>query len=304
MNNAFEYINSVFDPALQAATTSLVSSAIAASSTVLTAALSLYIIMWGGLAAWRQVSAADMARACVRAAAVALLCTTAYYGPYIVTMFTQTVPNWINTAVTGNTSTVAQQFDMLIGATAHYVGAIIAQTSPISQIAERICAWALNLGACFVLAIGYGVFKLAQVMVDVLVIIGPLLLFLTLFPATRDIPMRWFHKLVGMMILIALIDIVSAMVIQLDKGFLLQAINAGGGVDVELEWLTQSLIVDAFGVVILVAMIPLATYLAGGIGVPLMGAAAMGSMVGAAVGNAVARVGRVGSSAINRARGN
>lgn len=267
--DVFATISGQFDPALSAAATAVVSNAIAANAVILTSALTLYVITWGTLCAFGQVSVSALMAAAGRAAAVSLMMTAAFFLPYIQQPFLTTIPNWIaNAAGGGDGGNAATQFGQLWSATLHMEAQIYQQASGIFYIAERIQAGIIAMGVGCLLVIDFFVWEIARWMMDVLVCVGPFVLWLYLFRATRDVPLRWFGKMVGILILYVLIDVTMQVVLRADMAFMESAQAAGGGLDLQLASLTSCFVFDIFGTAMLIMCPMVASYIGGGIGVP------------------------------------
>jgi type IV secretion system protein VirB6 len=268
--DVFAAISSQFDPALTTAATNVVSNAIAQNAVVLGSALTLYVIVWGMLAAFGQVSLASLMQAAGRAAAVSSLMTAAFFLPYIQTPFLTTIPNWIATVTTGaaGAPAVAEQFSQLLSATQHMEAQIYQQASGLFYIASRIQAGLITMGICMLLVIDFFIWEIARWMMDVLVCIGPFILWLYLFRATRGVPERWFGKMVGVLVLYVLANVTMQIVISADMSFMLAAQSAGDGVDLQIASLLECFVFDMFGTAMLIMCPVIASYIGGGVGLP------------------------------------
>jgi type IV secretion system protein VirB6 len=223
--DVFASLSNNFDPALTGAATRVVSNAIAANAPVLTSALTLYVIVWGLMCAFGQVSLAAMMAASGKAAAISLLMTTAFFLPYIQTPFLTTIPNWIAGVTTGSsTNTAASQFSALWSATLHMEAQIYQQASGIFYIAARLQAGLIAMGIGILLVIDFFVWEIARWLMDVLICVGPFILWFYLFRATRGVPERWFGKMVGILILYALVNVTMEVVITTDISFMASAL--------------------------------------------------------------------------------
>lgn len=268
--DVFAAISSQFDPAWTTAATTVVSNAIAQNAAVLGSALTLYVIVWGVLASFGQVSVASMMGAAGRAGAISLLMTTAFFLPYIQTPFLTTIPNWIASVTTGasGAAAVAEQFSQLLSATQHMEAQIYQQASGLFYIASRILAGLITMGICMPLVIDFFIWEIARWMMDVFVCIGPFVLWLYLFSATRGVPERWFGKMVGVLVLYVLTNVTMQIVISADMSFMLSAQSAGGGIDLQIAALLECFVFDMFGTAILIMCPVVASYIGGGIGLP------------------------------------
>jgi type IV secretion system protein VirB6 len=267
--DVFTSISDQFDPVLTGAATRVVSNAIAANAPVLTSALTLYVIVWGAMCAFGQVSMAAMIAAAGKAAAISLLMTTAFFLPYVQTPFLTTIPNWIASATTGSPSnSAATQFSQLWSATLHMEAEIYQQASGIVYIASRLQAGLIAIGIGMLLVIDFFIWEIARWLMDVLICVGPFILWLYLFRATRSVPERWFGKMVGILILYGLVNVTMEVVITADMTFMASAQSAGGGIDLQIASLVSCFIFDMFGTAMLIMCPLVASYIGGGVGLP------------------------------------
>lgn len=268
--DVFASISDQFDPALTSGVTSIMSNTIAANASILTSALTLYVIVWGALTAFGQVSMASMMQAAGRAAAVSLLMTAAFFTPYVQTPFLTTIPNWIATVTTGTPeSTAATQFSQLWSAAQHMEAQIYEQASGLFYIASRLEAGMITIGIGILLSIAFLVFEIARWMMDVLVCALPFVLWLYLFKSTRGVPERLLGKMVGLLILDVLIDVILQVTIAADMKFMEAAqTGASAGVTQMIASLADCLVFFMFGTAMLIMCPMIAAYIGGGVGIP------------------------------------
>lgn len=292
LNDLFASLDNMFNPILASVTTRLVANAISSMAPVITTMLSLYVIMWGGLLAWRQCSRADLFDACARAAVVSLLCTFADYDQYVAQMFTVQIPQFIGTSLSGagNNLTVPQQFDLLLNSIWHLLQAALGMAEGVSvtQVAERLAAWACVAVSAGVMMLAYIQFKIAAVMVALLVVVGPFVVGLGLFPPTRGIAWGWGKSLIGVMVQMVMINIVTAAAVQVMRSFVLQVAQSGGTLDLMIIGLLQCALVNIFAYSML-RFIPslAASIVSGAAGIPMSHTTgATTSLVGAGVASA------------------
>jgi type IV secretion system protein VirB6 len=120
------------------------------------------------------------------------------------------------------------------------------------------------IGACLLIA--FAVYEIGQIMLGVVIGIGPFVLAGYLFDSTRGIAERWLGKLIGLSILTLLIAIALEIILQGDVTYI-QAAAATGVLDIQqsLAILMQAALFYALGAVIIVLLPSIAAYIGGGI---------------------------------------
>lgn len=301
--DVFAAISSEFDPALKGVVTNTVSRAISANAGILSTALTLYVIVQGALTAYGLMSMPAFIAAAGRAAAVALLMTTAFFIPYIQEPFLTTIPNFLASAVGGNGTLPPTQFGQLWTATLHQMAAIDQQASGIFYIAERAEAGMIAMGIGCLLVICFFIWEIARWMMDVLICVGPFVLWLYLFRTTRDVPLRWLGKMTGILVLYVLVSVTVQVVLSADLAFMQQAQNAGGGaasqIGEQIAAFASIFVFCIFGTAMLIMTPLVASYIGGGVGVPTAQMSSVASRVGSGASAAASGV----ASGIRRLRG-
>lgn len=251
----FEWLDNAYNTVVQAPLLAVVPNVLSANAALVSTALSIYVVMYGMLLMYRQVPMADLARACGIAAGIGFIYTAANYNLYIVQEFTVTIPQWISTSLSSNHAfTPAQQLDQLASALALIAANAIDKASPITEIAQIGIIGFLLITTLLVIGTVFAFTKFAAFLAAILVVLGPFVIWLALFPITRSIAENWFRQLVGIMVKMAALTIMASVCITAMDSFEAQFVTSGS-IDVVMYGLLQNLVVD-FVCLIGVAVIP------------------------------------------------
>jgi type IV secretion system protein VirB6 len=181
------------------------------------AAATLFILISGWLVLTGRMDKNVLAGRVLRIMAVAALLTSAgTFNTYVRDLFLQDIPNTVGAALTGGTTySPAAQFDALWNATQRMAATVLSEASGYTQLGERL-AIRIFMGISFVaLVVIFLMWVIARVVMGMVIALGPFLIGLWLFDATRPYVQRWIGKLV------------SLTLVQVSIGVMLQMLMTG-----------------------------------------------------------------------------
>lgn len=265
-----------------------VNAAMSAIQGPLTALVVLWIIVTGILVMRGDVAVRNgITRIISISLVVGILMSATLYNTYIANFFTQGIPDWLATILTGTTGVQpsAHQFDVL------WDDADILFGTALGNLNFYNVLYSVELGVLqdliiFPIGLTFLIYELARIITDVIVSIGPFLLAGYLFAATRGIADRWVGKLISLSILTLLIDIVLSIIIQGDTAYFnvsLAEMGAGAAVIQSVTICIQFLIFLTLGSLITCFLPGIAAFLGGGTSVSPMAIIAAASQAGRAV---------------------
>lgn len=177
----------------------VVAAAIGAVRDPLRLALSLYVIVHGVFFILGDLSARTLGVVTMRAMCVVAILQAPNYTTYIQNAFLTDIPGQIASALNGGRidANAARQFDVLREGLANLRAAIIMRSPGFNGMGERIFAHVLD--AAGVIGIGGMAFYwyAPRILIGVAVVLGPFLIPLWLFEATRAFAAGFFAKLVS-----------------------------------------------------------------------------------------------------------
>lgn len=214
----FQTILAVFDANLISAVNGVISRALEWARPQVRAAATLFILISGWLVLTGRMDKNVLAGRVLRIMAVAALLTSAdTFNTYVRDLFLTEIPSTVGSALTGgNTYAPAAQFDALWDATQRIAATMLAEATGYTQFGERLVIRAL-MGISFVaLVVIFLIWIVARVLMGFVIALGPFLIGLYLFDATRPYVERWVGKLVSL----TLVQVsVSVMLQMLMTGF-------------------------------------------------------------------------------------
>ncbi len=252
-----------------AGTSNAVSAGLSAIAGPLSAVVVLWIIVQGILVMRGDVSVRSGITKILRVVlVVGLLTSFGLFSSYVVDLFQTTLPNWAAGAISGagaSGTTTPGMFDKVWNGSMAIAKAADAQLTmwDFADAAELV-ALEVGIGACLILA--FAVYEIGQIMLGVVIAVGPFVIAGYLFDSTRGIAERWLGKLIGLSILTLLIAIALTIILQGDVTYI-QTAAATGALDVEssIAVLMQATLFYALGAVIIVLLPSIAAFIGGGI---------------------------------------
>lgn len=250
-------------------TSNAVSAGLSAVAGPLTAVVVVWIIVQGVLVMRGDVSVRSGITKIIRVVlVVGLLTSFGLFSTYIVSLFQTTLPNWAASSISGASpsgSDLPGMFDKV------WNNCMIMAKSADAKLGTWDFSGAIELallqgaiGLCLIIA--FAVYEIGQIMLGVVIALGPFVIAGYLFDATRGVAERWLSKLIGLCLLTLLIAIALQIIVQGDVTYI-QAAAATGAADVEsaIAILTQATLFFALGALITVLLPGIAAYIGGGV---------------------------------------
>jgi type IV secretion system protein VirB6 len=262
-----------FEIGVNAAVSSVITSALQAIAPELTTALLIFIIIQGMLISFRRYDYWMGLTNIARATCVTLLLSAGYYATWIQSPFMTTIPNWIAHVVNGGDGPLAgaQQFDAVLSATEHFAASILKQTT-LWDVGARINIGIAMLADLIALGIAFVIWELSSLMMGLMVCLGPFVLIGMLFSATRSITQQWISKLIGLLVLQLMISVLLQLIISGNNEYLRQAQAApGAGIDEEIQTLFDIVAFAGMSAVIAILVPSVAAYIGGGVSLNVVG---------------------------------
>lgn len=241
--NFFQSIAQAYDQNLMAGVNAVINNGLAWARPQVRAGATLYVLITGYLVLVGRLDKSVLASRIIRVVALAALLTSAAtFNSVVRDLFLTTIPTTVGAALTGATSSAgpAGQFDAIWNATERAAADVLAQASGITNLGERIAIRAL-LAITFVpLVIIFLVWIVARVVMGLVIALGPFLIGLYLFDATRPFVNRWVGKIVSLTLVQVSAGVLIQMLIAGFTTYLISVQNlAGAGVDERLGALLQ-----------------------------------------------------------------
>jgi type IV secretion system protein VirB6 len=267
--NTFADFSTQYAQIFSAGTANVVSEGISAISGPLTALVVLWLIVQGVLVMRGDVSVRSGVTRIIRVSiVVGLLSSLLLFSQYIVSTFQTTLPNWAANSITGGSGvglTAPQMFDRVWDESMKIAQAANAQLELWDVVdGVELALLQLAIGACLLIA--FAVYEIGQIMLGIVIGVGPFVLAGYLFDTTRGIAERWIGKLIGLSLLTLLIAIALEIILQGDENYI-NAAAATGALDIQtsLAILLQAMLFYALGAVIVVLLPGIAAYIGGGV---------------------------------------
>ena len=187
-------------------------------------AIALAVIIFGKRTMMGQMSAGEASTRIVRLVMVVALLTPANFGQYITTQVTQTIPDAITTAVTGQQDLAgAQGFDALNNEIINFAAQARKQATPaLYYIGERVGIWLVEGLARLMIVGTFLIWALAKAAVAFVIPIGAFVIPFFIFDATREFTMRWVGKLISLFLVMAVSIMLGSFVVKQDATYMQQ----------------------------------------------------------------------------------
>jgi len=267
--NTFSDFANQYATIFSAGTSNAVSAGLSAVAGPLTAVVVLWIIVQGVLVMRGDVSVRSGITKILRLVlVVGLLTSFGLFSTYVVSLFQTTLPNWAASSIIGASpsgSDLPGMFDKV------WDNCMAIAKSADAKLSTWNLSGALELtllqgaiGLCLIIA--FAIYEIGQIMLGVVIALGPFVIAGYLFDATRGVAERWLSKLIGLCLLTLLIAIALRIIVQGDVTYI-QAAAATGAADVEsaIAILTQATLFFALGALITVLLPGIAAYIGGGV---------------------------------------
>jgi type IV secretion system protein VirB6 len=223
MYQVFSFLDGQFQAPLENFISSGTSNIANWISGPLTAALTLYIVLYGYLVLRGSVQEPIIEfafRAIKLAIIVTLVRNASDYQTYVTNIFFETLPHEISQALNSGTVPSASTFDSLLDKAQKCAREIWSRASWPVDIVTGLGGM-LVIGASFlVAAIGYIVSLYARLALAIILAIGPIFIALAMFQTTRRFTEAWIGQLVNFVILqVLVVAIGSLLITSIDTTF-------------------------------------------------------------------------------------
>jgi type IV secretion system protein VirB6 len=280
----FQTILAVFDANLISAINNVIGNALEWAQPQVRAAATLFILISGWLVLTGRMDKSVLAGRVLRIMAVAALLTSAgTFNTYVRDLFLQDIPSTVGSALTGGTTYApAAQFDALWSATQRIAATMLAEATGYTQFGERLVIRVL-MGISFVaLVVIFLLWIVARVLMGFVIALGPFLIGLALFDATRPFVDRWVGKLVSLTLVQVSVSVMLQMLMTGFNNYVRAAqANPGGSLDEKIGAFLQVAAWYWCGLILIKALAIVAYSIGGGLATsfaPLTQSAALSSL--------------------------
>ncbi|MFA1621312.1 type IV secretion system protein [Rhizobium mongolense] len=216
MYQVFSFVDGQFKSPLETFISSGTANIAAWVSGPLTAALTLYVVLYGYLVLRGSVQEPILEfafRAMKLAIIVMLVRNASEYQTYVTGLFFETLPKEISEALNSGTAPSASTFDSLLDKGQKGAQEIWARASWPVDIVTGIGGM-MVIGASFIVAaIGYIVSLYARLALAIVLAIGPIFIALAMFQPTRRFTESWIAQLANFVILQVLVVAIGSLLI-------------------------------------------------------------------------------------------
>ncbi|MGO7116702.1 type IV secretion system protein [Rhizobium johnstonii] len=217
MYQVFSFVDGQFKAPLENFISSGTSNIASWISGPLTAALTLYVVLYGYLVLRGSVQDPILEfafRAMKLAIIVMLVRNASEYQTYVTSIFFETLPREISQALNSGTAPSASTFDSLLDKGQKCAREIWARATWPADIVTGIGGM-MAIGASFtVAAIGYIVSLYARLALAIVLAIGPIFVALAMFQSTRRFTESWIGQLANFVILQVLVVAIGSLLIS------------------------------------------------------------------------------------------
>ncbi|RXT19617.1 conjugal transfer protein TrbL [Rhizobium leguminosarum] len=217
MYQVFSFVDGQFKSPLENFISSGTSNIASWISGPLTAALTLYVVLYGYLVLRGSVQEPILEfafRAMKLAIIVMLVRNASEYQTYVTNIFFETLPREISQALNSGTAPSASTFDSLLDKGQKCAQEIWARATWPADIVTGIGGM-MAIGASFtVAAIGYIVSLYARLALAIVLAIGPIFVALAMFQSTRRFTESWIGQLANFVILQVLVVAIGSLLIS------------------------------------------------------------------------------------------
>ncbi|AVC46966.1 conjugal transfer protein TrbL (plasmid) [Rhizobium leguminosarum] len=217
MYQVFSFVDAQFKSPLENFISSGTSNIASWIGGPLTAALTLYVVLFGYLVLRGSVQEPILEfafRAMKLAIIVMLVRNASEYQTYVTNIFFETLPREISQALNSGTAPSASTFDSLLDKGQECAREIWARATWPADIVTGIGGM-MAIGASFtVAAIGYIVSLYARLALAIVLAIGPIFVALAMFQSTRRFTESWIGQLVNFVILQVLVVAIGSLLIS------------------------------------------------------------------------------------------
>jgi len=306
----FAQLSGLIQPPMVAAAQNVVGSMISAVAGILQSVLAVYIAFAGYQMFTGHMAepARDVWLRIVKGAFVVFLLTAGNYTTYVTNLVLTGIPQDISTALGGN-GVSAAIFDHIWNV-AFKGGLLVSKQANWYDFGIEGLVLAYWFAAVIACVLCFAIWQSAQILLALIVAIGPLVCPMLLFNATRSVFERWIGALLGMLFLQIMVIVLLTVLVQAENS-LLQGAFASTNVIAQMQGLFAPIIMFGIAALLVWQLPGAATALAGGMHFhayalhqATFGKAAAGASVGAtALGSLAKRGAKAGASGVARAYG-
>jgi len=238
----FQSVSLAFDGNLLSAINGVINSGLAWAQPQVRAAATLFILISGWLVLTGRMDKNVLAGRVLRIMAVAALLTSAgTFNTYVRDLFLEDIPSTVGAALTGGTVyTPAAQFDALWSATQRMAATMLAEATGYTQFGERLVIRLLMAISFIALVVIFLIWVIVRVVMGMVIALGPFLIGLYLFDATRGYVERWVGKLVSLTLVQVCVSVMLQMLMTGFNNYVRMAqANPGGSLDEKIGALLQ-----------------------------------------------------------------
>jgi type IV secretion system protein VirB6 len=166
-------------------------------------ALGLHVVMQGILMSLGSVSLSSAIRACIRCVLVVAILQLPNYLFYVAQFFFTDLPNQLGAAVGGARTAIdsARQFDTLWDGVTHYRGYVLSLATGVFDTPKQLITY-FDSGLMYVeLWVMFVLWYITRVYMALTLCVGPFIILLFLWDATRGYVQRWIGMLLGLTML-------------------------------------------------------------------------------------------------------
>lgn len=190
-----------------------VQSAMSAIQGPLTALVVLWIIVSGILVMRGDIGVrTGITRIVSVSLVVGLLMSATLYNEYVVSFFTQGIPDFIGTALSNGTATTGPDtfYQIFLNTQKVFTQANLGISTV--NIAAAVLFALLDMLSVIPTIVLFLFYELAKILMDLVVCVGPFVLPGYLFASTRGIADRFVSKLIGLCVLIVFVDVLLSII--------------------------------------------------------------------------------------------
>lgn len=216
MYQVFSFVDGQFKTPLETFITSGTSNIANWVSGPLTAALTLYVVLYGYLVLRGSVQEPflEFAFRAIKLAIIVMLVRNASdYQTYVTDIFFETLPKEISQALNSGTTPSASTFDSLLDKGQKCAHEIWSRASWPVDIVTGAGGMMVIVASVIVAAIGYIVSLYARLALAIVLAIGPIFIALAMFQSTRRFTEAWVGQLANFVILQVLVVAIGSLLI-------------------------------------------------------------------------------------------
>lgn len=280
----FQRVSLIFDANLIDSINGIISNGLAWAQPQVRAAATLFILITGWLVLTGRMDKNVLAGRVLRIMAVAALLTSAgTFNTYVRDLFLEDIPSTVGAALTGGTTYApAAQFDALWSATQRMAATMLAEATGYTQFGERLVIRLLMAISFIALVVIFLIWVIVRVVMGMVIALGPFLIGLYLFDATRTYVERWVGKLVSLTLVQVCVSVMLQMLMSGFNNYVRMAqANPGGSLDEKIGAFLQVAAWYWCGLILIKALAIVAYSIGGGLATsfaPLTQSAALSSL--------------------------